>query len=92
MLLLAFLFLHLLKMPVFFLSFILFPHNSKNDPAGVEGLEPPTPGFGDQCSGQLSYTPNRNFTIWFLYEQYGSYNADNIFYTRPDLYEAFYSL
>ena len=26
--------------------------------AGVEGLEPPTPGFGDRCSGQLSYTPN----------------------------------
>jgi hypothetical protein len=23
----------------------------------VEGLEPPTPGFGDRCSGQLSYTP-----------------------------------
>ena len=27
------------------------------DMAGVEGLEPPTPGFGDRCSGQLSYTP-----------------------------------
>jgi hypothetical protein len=27
--------------------------------AGVEGLEPPTPGFGDRCSGQLSYTPSR---------------------------------
>ena len=26
--------------------------------AGVEGLEPPTPGFGDRCSSQLSYTPN----------------------------------
>lgn len=25
--------------------------------AGVEGLEPPTPGFGDLCSSQLSYTP-----------------------------------
>jgi hypothetical protein len=25
--------------------------------AGVEGLEPPTPGFGDRCSDQLSYTP-----------------------------------
>lgn len=25
--------------------------------AGVEGLEPPTPGFGDRCSNQLSYTP-----------------------------------
>ena len=25
--------------------------------AGVEGLEPPTPGFGDQCSSHLSYTP-----------------------------------
>jgi hypothetical protein len=23
----------------------------------VEGLEPPTPGFGDRCSNQLSYTP-----------------------------------
>ena len=27
--------------------------------AGVEGLEPPTPGFGDRCSSQLSYTPSR---------------------------------
>lgn len=27
--------------------------------AGVEGLEPPTPGFGDRCSDQLSYTPRR---------------------------------
>src|ERR1700680_1773040 len=27
--------------------------------AGVEGLEPPTPGFGDRCSSQLSYTPMR---------------------------------
>ena len=27
--------------------------------AGVEGLEPPTPGFGDRCSSQLSYTPIR---------------------------------
>src|SRR3954471_22113331 len=27
--------------------------------AGVEGLEPPTPGFGDRCSNQLSYTPPR---------------------------------
>src|SRR3712207_3252721 len=25
--------------------------------AGVEGLEPPTPGFGDRCSSRLSYTP-----------------------------------
>jgi hypothetical protein len=27
--------------------------------AGVEGLEPPTPGFGDRCSSQLSYTPKQ---------------------------------
>jgi Protein of unknown function (DUF3828) len=27
--------------------------------AGVEGVEPPTPGFGDRCSSQLSYTPRR---------------------------------
>src|SRR5205807_6065281 len=27
--------------------------------AGVEGLEPPTPGFGDRCSSQLSYTPSQ---------------------------------
>jgi hypothetical protein len=26
--------------------------------AGVEGLEPPTPGFGDRCSSRLSYTPS----------------------------------
>jgi hypothetical protein len=25
----------------------------------VEGVEPPTPGFGDRCSSQLSYTPRR---------------------------------
>ena len=29
--------------------------------AGEEGLEPPTPGFGDRCSNQLSYTPVGNF-------------------------------
>ena len=27
--------------------------------AGEEGLEPPTPGFGDRCSNQLSYTPTK---------------------------------
>ena len=27
------------------------------DLAGVEGLEPPTRGFGDRCSPKLSYTP-----------------------------------
>src|SRR3989304_191884 len=25
--------------------------------AGAEGLEPPTAGFGDQCSTKLSYAP-----------------------------------
>ena len=30
---------------------------SPQNVAGVEGLEPPTPGFGDRCSSQLSYTP-----------------------------------
>ena len=33
--------------------------------AGVEGLEPPTPGFGDRCSDQLSYTPrSRNGGVY----------------------------
>src|SRR6185312_6355835 len=31
----------------------------KRGMAGEEGLEPPTPGFGDRCSNQLSYTPTR---------------------------------
>jgi hypothetical protein len=29
--------------------------NKKN--VGEAGLEPATPGFGDRCSSQLSYTP-----------------------------------
>ena len=29
----------------------------------MEGLEPPTPGFGDRCSSQLSYTPNAALLI-----------------------------
>ena len=43
--------------------------------AGVGGLEPPTCGFGDRCSSQLSYTPVKApttmqdympiFTIWY---------------------------
>ena len=43
--------------------------------AGVGGLEPPTCGFGDRCSSQLSYTPVKahtitqgympNLTIWY---------------------------
>ncbi len=32
-------------------------HWFNNALAGVEGFEPATPGFGDQCSNQLSYTP-----------------------------------
>ena len=28
--------------------------------AGVEGLEPPAPGFGDRCSSRLSYTPKQS--------------------------------
>ena len=35
----------------------LQPHARRPKVAGVEGLEPPTPGFGDRCSNQLSYTP-----------------------------------
>jgi hypothetical protein len=35
------------------------PDNSLILLAGEEGLEPPTPGFGDRCSNQLSYTPTR---------------------------------
>ena len=28
-------------------------------------LEPPTPGFGDRCSSQLSYTPKPLTTLGF---------------------------
>ena len=31
--------------------------------AGVEGVEPPTPGFGDRCSSQLSYTPKASAAV-----------------------------
>lgn len=30
--------------------------------AGMEGFEPPTPGFVDRCSNPLSYTP-ANLTL-----------------------------
>ncbi len=36
--------------------------------AGVEGLEPPAPGFGDRCSGQLSYTPKIFIPPFFFQE------------------------
>jgi hypothetical protein len=44
--------------------------------AGEEGLEPPTPGFGDRCSNQLSYTPAGNFSgsaIALLEQSYGAF-------------------
>ena len=31
--------------------------------AGVEGVEPPIPGFGDRCSSQLSYTPKASAAV-----------------------------
>ena len=36
--------------------------SAKSPMAGVEGLEPPTPGFGDRCSSRLSYTPSWSHT------------------------------
>jgi hypothetical protein len=45
-----------------------YPSNARkclNPLAGVEGLEPPTPGFGDRCSSQLSYTPKALTTLGF---------------------------
>src|SRR3954465_2154742 len=33
--------------------------------AGVEGLEPPTSGFGDRRSSQLSYTPNATTSTFY---------------------------
>ena len=34
--------------------------------AGVGGLEPPTCGFGDRCSSQLSYTPFSTLPAAFI--------------------------
>ena len=31
--------------------------------AGQEGIEPPTPGFGDRCSAKLSYWPIYIFNV-----------------------------
>ena len=46
--------------------------------AGLEGLEPPTPGFGDRCSNQLSYRPVDNPT-WFPYALCDDCRTDNTF-------------
>jgi hypothetical protein len=44
--------------------------------AGVEGLEPPTPGFGDRCSDQLSYTPrSRNGAVYIDHSADGPYGG-----------------
>jgi hypothetical protein len=44
--------------------------------AGVEGLEPPTPGFGDRCSDQLSYTPrSRNGGVYIDQSADGPYGG-----------------
>ncbi len=38
------------------------PRRYETGLAGVAGLEPATPGFGDRCSSQLSYTPTKVYS------------------------------
>src|ERR1700730_15162147 len=42
------------------------PHRTRIALAGQEGLEPPTTGFGDRDSGQLSYCPVLQATLHWV--------------------------
>ena len=59
--------------------------NNINILAGLEGFEPPTPGFGDRCSTDWSYSPNGSPC-----EPYASCTICNIFLSLSCQDHSFY--
>ena len=62
--------------------FWLLPSFRTNEKSGLNsftgeaGVEPATPGFGDRCSSQLSYSPNSPAKVLFLYAENVSCKTD----------------